>query len=300
MKQAHVIPKPAGSVQTGDSRPKHGERSIGAILVEAGRLTPQEAECVARLQREQGLRFGDAGMQLGVLTQADISYALSQQFDYAYLMRGESAVSERVIAAYAPFGPQAEALRALRDQLMLHWFEADPDRKALAIISAARNEGRSFIAANLAVVFSQLSMRTLLIDANLRNPSQHELFGLDSRTGLSAMLSGRCGAEAVQRIPGLMNLCVLPAGTLPPNPSELLARPAFSECLRELKREFDVVLLDTPAAAHSSDAQTVTIRTGAALIVVRKNATRMWQVRAIANHSGQASTTVVGTVLNEF
>lgn len=300
MRQAHVIPTVIAGIQACGNPPKRRERSIGAILIEAGRLAPEDTERILRLQREQGLRFGDAATQLGVLTQADVLFALSRQFDYPYLLRGESAVSEDLIAAYAPLGPEAEAMRALRDQLMLRWFDTDPDRKALAIISAARNEGRSFIAANLAVVFSQLGKHTLLIDANMRNPSQHTLFGLENRAGLSGVLSGRCGAEAVQRIPELVELSVLPAGALPPNPSELLARPLFSECLRELKKEFDVILLDTPAAAKFGDAQTVTIRAGAALIVVRKNATRMWQVRAIADNSSQASATVIGTVLNEF
>ncbi len=299
MKQSNVIPTTIGGIQ-GSGRPKHAERSMGAILIDAGRLTPQDAERILHLQRERGLRFGDAGTQLGVLGPEDVLFALSRQFDYPYLLRGESAVSEELIAAYAPFGAQAEALRGLRDQLILRWFDTEPDRKALAIVSAARNEGRSFIAANLAVVFSQLGQHTLLIDANLRQPSLHKWFGLDNRTGLSALLSGRCGPEVVQRIPGLIDLAVLPSGALPPNPSELLARPSFSECLRGLKQEFDVILLDTPAAAYSGEAQTVTLRAGAALIVVRKNASRKWQVRAVADHSGQASVNVIGTVLNEF
>jgi receptor protein-tyrosine kinase len=295
MKQAQVIPAATGGIQA-----NRGERSIGAILIDAGRLTPQDAEHILRLQREQGLRFGDAAMQLGVLTEADIAFALSRQFAYPYLLRGQSAVSEDLVAAYVPFSPQVEALRALRSQLMLRWFDTDPEHKALAIVSAGRKEGRSFIAANLAVVFSQLGEHTLLIDADLRNSCQHKLFGLDNRAGLSSLLAERCGAEAIQRIPALLDLSVLPAGPLPPNPSELLARPLFSQRLQELGKEFDVILLDTPAVAEVGDAQSVTMRAGAALIVVRKNATRMWQVRGIADNTNQASATVVGTVLNEF
>src|SRR5713101_9812386 len=82
----------------------HGERSIGAILIINGRLRLEGAESILRLQREQGLRFGDAAIQLGLLTQADIEFALSRQFDYPYLLRGESGVSEQVITAYEPFG----------------------------------------------------------------------------------------------------------------------------------------------------------------------------------------------------
>jgi protein-tyrosine kinase len=280
--------------------PRSGERSIGAILIDTGQLTPAGAESILRLQREQGLRFGEAAIQLGLIAQADIDLALSRQFDYPYLLRGQSAVSEEVVTAYAPFTPQVEAMRALRSQLMLRWFATDAEHKALAIVSAERNEGRSFLAANLAVVFSQLGEHTLLIDADMRNPSQHRLFGLDNRAGLSALLSGRGGPDAVQRIASLRDLAVLPAGAQPPNPSELLGGPVFAQMLRDLAREFDVILLDTPAAGSSADAQTVTMRAGAALIVVRKDATRLRQVQGVADHALQTNTVIVGTVLNDF
>ena len=297
MEQDNVIP-----VSTGGAVTERNDRSIGTILIQAGRLTLENAEKILQLQREQSLRFGDAAIQLGLLTQADIEFALSRQFDYPYLVRGESKVSESVFAAYAPFSPQARALGSLRSQLMLRWFDNDPAQKALAIISAEHSEGRSFIAANLAVAFSQLGQKTLLIDADMRNPSQHTLFGLDNRSGLSAMLSSRGGgAEAViQHVHGLPGLSVLPAGAQPPNPLELLARPLFPQLLRDLAQEFDVILLDSPPAAEYADAQTIAVRAGAALIVARKNATRMWQVRGVSDTMSHASATVIGTVLNDF
>src|SRR3990170_2213906 len=292
MAQNNIIAAAAGSAVSG-----RGERSIGAILIDAGKLTPEDAERILRLQREQGLRFGEAATQLGLVTQADIDFAISRQFDYPYLLHGHSKVSEDLVAAYTPFSPQVEALRALRSQLMVRWFDTDPARRALAVVSAARNEGRSFIAANLAVVFSQLGEHTLLIDTDMRNPCQHELFGLDNRGGLSAVLSGRGGPEMIQRIPLLLDLSVLPAGSLPPNPLELLARPLFQQLMGELATEFDVILLDTPAAVEYSDAQATAACAGAALIVIRKNSTRISQVRHITD-TLQGRATVVGAVLN--
>ncbi len=276
------------------------DRSIGSILIDAGRLKPEAAEAVLRIQREQGIRFGDAAMQLGLVTPADIEWAISLQFDYPYLLAGQSDLSESLVAAYSPFTPQVETLRALRSQLMLRWFDNDVAHKALAVVSAERNEGRSFITANLAIVFSQLGERTLLIDADLRNPAQHRLFALDNRAGLSAMLTGRAGPEAVQRIPTLRDLSVLTSGAQPPNPSELVARPDFAHVLRNLAEQFDVVLLDTPAACDSTDAQTVAICAGGALIVARKDASRFGRVKAVAEQSLQARATVVGSVLNDF
>jgi chain length determinant protein tyrosine kinase EpsG len=276
-------------------------RSIGAILVDAGKLKPEDAERVLRVAQEMGIRFGDAAKELGLITQQDIDLALSRQFDYPYLMPGESSVSEEVVAAFEPFSRRVEALRVLRSQLLLRWFDSNPARKALAVVSASRGEGRSFIAANLAVVFSQLGrQRTLLIDADLRNPRQHQLFGLDNRSGLSSVLSERAGGEVVRRIPGLLDLSGLPAGILPPNPQELLTRPQFAKMLHQLAAYFDVIVLDTPAASDSADAQTITVRAGAALIVVKKNASRTWRVRGIAGSMDQAKATIVGAVLNDF
>jgi protein-tyrosine kinase len=276
------------------------ERTIGAILIESGRLRREDVEEILWLQLKKGMRFGDAGHELGLLSRADVDFALALQFDYRYLRRGESRVSEEVIAAYDPFSSQVEALRALRSQLMLRWFDSDPARKALAVLSAGRNEGRSYIAANLAVVFSQLGQRTVLIDADLRNPCQHKLFALDERAGLSTVLSGRAGLEAVQRIPSLSHLSVLPAGVLPPNPQELVTRPAFAQLLRSLEPHVDVIILDSPAAAESADAQTLAVRAGAALLVARKNVTRMARAKHVADSVLHAKGTIVGAVYNDF
>jgi chain length determinant protein tyrosine kinase EpsG len=296
-----TMARSALSVTAGSVPLKRADRSIGAILIDAGRLKAEAAESILRLQREQGLRFGDAAMKLGLLTQDDIDFAISRQFDYPYLRRGQSAVSEGLIAAYAPFTPQVEALRALRSQLMLRWFDADVSRRALAVVSAERNEGRSFIAANLAIVFSQLGEHTLLVDADMRNPCQHRLFGLDNRAGLSALLTGRGAPDTIQRIPALRDLSVLPAGLQPPNPSELLARPEFAQLLKnDWAAEYDILILDTPAVADTADAQTVARCTGGAMIVARKNASRFARVRGIAENAIQTSATIVGTVLNDF
>ena len=288
------------SVSSGNLVTTREDRLIGAILVQSGRLKPEDNERILLLQREQGLRFGDAAVHLRLLTQADIEFALSEQFNYPYLLRGNSSISEDLIAAYAPSGPHLEALRALRGELMLRWFDVDPSQKALAVVSGERREGRSFIVANLAVAFALLGKRTLLIDADMRNACQQNLFALDNHAGLSAILSGRGGPELIQRIHGLLELSILPAGVRPPNPLELLAQPTFSQLLNDLSREFDVILLDSPATAECGDAQTIAVRAGAALIVARKNVTRMWRVRNVSDTVAKSRAIVVGAVLNDF
>lgn len=276
------------------------EGSIGAILIKSGRLSAADAERVLRLSAERNLRFGDAAIELGVLTPADIELALSRQFDYPYLLQGQSAISEEVIAAYEPFTTRVESLRALRNQLMWRWFETAKERRSLAITSAASGEGRSFLAANLAVVFSQQRQRTLLIDADLRNPRQHQLFGLENRAGLSAVLSGRSGLDAIQRVPALLDLSVLTAGAAPPNPSELLGRPAFGGLLADLAERYDVILIDTPPSEDYSDAQLIASRAGAAVLVAHQNHSHVKKVRELVGALSDARVHLLGTVLNEY
>jgi protein-tyrosine kinase len=274
-------------------------RSIGAILVDTGRLSPDNAERILRMQKEQGKRFGDAAIELGLLTEDDIRFALASQFDYPYLPAGDTSLSHELVAAYKPFSPVVEQLRALRSQLMLRWFDAEGERKALAVVSPGRSEGRSFIAANLAIVFSQLGERTLLIDADLRSPRQHELFKLGNSAGLSGLLAGRANASAVVRIPALLGLSVLPAGAVPPNPQELLGRPAFIETLQTLSRDFDVVIIDTPPASQYADAQTIAVRAGAGIMLARKNVSSLPDLAQITRNLQQSGATLVGSVLND-
>lgn len=291
--------EPSLHQQAGLAASSTSGRSIGAILVDTGRLSAENAERILRVQKEQGKRFGDAAIELGLLTEDDIRFALSNQFDYPYLPAGDQSLSHELVAAYKPFSPVVEQLRALRSQLMLRWFDAEVERKAVAIVSPGAGEGRSFIAANLAIVFSQLGERTLLIDANLRAPRQHELFKLGNRAGLSAMLAGRASADALVRIPVLLGLTVLPAGAVPPNPQELLGRPAFIETLHTLARDFDVVIVDTPAGSQYADAQTISARAGAAIMLARNNVSALPEITQLAANIQQSGATLIGSVLND-
>lgn len=277
------------------------ERLIGALLIDAGKISPEDAERVLRTQRETGMRFGDAAVKLGVVRPDDIQAVLSKQFDYPYLAPGDSPVSAEVIAAWTPFSKQVESLRALRSQLLIRWFNADEVKNTtLAIVGMERGGGRSYLAANLAVVFSQLGERTLLIDADLRNPRQHELFGLQNAKGLSTILSGRAGADAIQRIPAFVDLSVLTSGPIPPNPSELIGRAAFAALVDDLAHQFDVVLFDSPAGVSGSDGLAVAAQARGALVVARKNMSRIEDIAGLSASLATAHTTVVGGVLNEF
>ncbi len=277
-----------------------GDYSIGAILVDSGKLTLDEAEPIIKLQKERNLRFGEAAIQLGILSEDDIRFALARQYRYPYLLRGNSGVSEELVAAYQPFSPQVEALRALRSQLMLRWFTGEPNRRILSMVSAGSKEGRSYLAANLAVVFSQLGERTLLIDADMRRPRQHKLFNLENQSGLSSILSNRGDANTIQRIPSFIDLSILPAGPTPPNPQELLGRSTFTSLLNTVSPDFDVILIDSPPAAQYADANIIAIRSGGALVATRQNSTSLRDAQQLAGSLSDMGVVMVGSVLSTF
>jgi receptor protein-tyrosine kinase len=274
------------------------DQSMGEILVSVGRISPDDAERIYSEQRKRKIRFGEAAVALGLATEADIQFALSHQFRYPYLQRGESKVSESVVAAYNPFSPQVEALRAIRSQLMLNWFNGSAGHRALAVVSTEAGEGRSWFVANLAVVFSQLGARTLLIDTDLRSPSLHRLFGISNRNGLSSILGGRATGNVVFKIPSLMDLSVLPSGPVPPNPQELLTRSLLDRMVAQLANSFDVILMDTPPSARYAESVAIASRAGGALIVCRQDQTRVHDFNVLCARLKDANIVIAGSVLN--
>ncbi|OGA76895.1 MAG: chain length determinant protein tyrosine kinase EpsG [Betaproteobacteria bacterium RIFCSPLOWO2_12_FULL_66_14] len=273
---------------------------LGAVLVNEGKMTAAQAEQALELHRSGGMRFGEAALSLKLITERDLHSALAKQFDFAYLQTGPEGVSKELIAAYDPFGQRVEELRAIRTQLLIRWFNPEEGRSKLAIVSPGTGEGRSYFAANLAVIFSQLGLRTLLIDANMRTPRLHSIFRIPNRTGLSAVLAGRTDHDNVVPIPGIPMLSVLPAGSIPPNPQELLSRPAFAALLKGAQTNFDLTLVDTPAAMLYADVQSVTYRTGDALLLTRRDHTRISDAVRIVRELTDAGARVVGSVVNSI
>lgn len=271
--------------------------SMGALLLDAGKISARDAERIIALQKQKGMLFGDAAKALGLVNDDDIQKALSYQFDFPFLSAGEENFSQELVAAYQPMSTQVEALRAVRGQLMLRWFS--DVHKTLTLISLSRGEGRSLMTANLAIVFSQLGERTLLIDADLRQPRQHSLFKLQCNYGLSDVLAGRADLTVITRIPAFRDLSVLPAGTIPPNPVELISR-GLKKCLLELQTQFDVILIDTPPAEQAIDAQIVASNCGGSLLVVRQHKTRMNDLQLLKDALHDNGSQCLGVVLTDF
>ncbi len=294
-----VVPISPEPGHTAQAAPHNPGTSIGDILVAAGRLSRDDAARIAQRQQQDKLPFGEAAKALKLLKQDDIDFALSQQFDYTYLQPGSTQLSPELVAAFKPFSRVGENLRALRSQLQLRWLQQQQLPKALAIVSPGRGEGRSFMAANLAVVFAQQGQRTLLIDANLRQPRQGKLFHAGGRLGLSALLAERAGMESIQQVPELPALHVLPAGHPPPNPQELLGRASFGKLLHSAAAQYDLVLVDTPAATDYADAELIASRTGTALLLARQNQSTLPALQQLARRLQDSGVAVLGTVLND-
>ena len=181
---------------------------------------------------------------------------------------------------------------------MAQWF--NQGFKALAVVSANTGEGASYLAANLAIVFSQLGQRTLLIDANLRQPRQHKIFALSQKQGLSDLIVGRADQSVTTKLDVFKDLSLLGAGTIPPNPQELLDSPAFTNLMLSMIGQYDIVLVDAAPATITADAQAVVSRCGGALVVSRLNHTRLDELALVREQISLTTAKVVAAVVSDF
>lgn len=276
------------------------DRSIGAIIAGTRNLSAEQVEKILSYQREKGIRFGEAAVALGFASNDDVMFALAQQFHYPYAPEERQRTSPELVALNQPFGVQAESFRAIRSQLTMRLFNEGQERRAIAVVSPESKDGKTFFAANLAVTLAQLGGRTLLVDADMRGPRQHEVFGLENKAGLSGILSGRAETQVIQQVVGVPSLFVLPVGTKPPNPLELVERPAFGLLLRELMSKFDHVIVDTPAAMYGSDSAVIAARCGAALVVARQDRSKVAALQDLVADLSDSPARIAGVVYNTF
>lgn len=268
---------------------------IGKLLHDLGKLSRQDLERVIKLQHEQKLRFGEAAVKLGLVKEADIQHALSFQFEYPYLSDNHGGFSQELVVAFAPNSKEAEALRSVRSQLLLRWLQST--NKIVAIGGVRKEEGASYLAANLAVLFAQLGRKTLLIDADLRQPRQHHIFNLGNGKGLSDILADRADASIVSHIKSFPTLSILPSGSPPPNPSELLIRPKFGALLNSLESSYDVIVIDTSPSQSVSDIQAAAEFSGGVIITARRNMSRLSALADLKEKIILSGAQVIGAVV---
>ena len=202
-----------------------------------------------------------------------------------------------LITQSRPLSQMAESYRALRTSLLLTSVGAPP--KTILITSALPREGKSTTSINTAIVLAQKGTRVLLIDADLRRPSIHKTLNMGPRVGLSNVLTGGATLQqAVVRSPLLPNLFILPAGTPPPNPSELLASAPMFDLLAEVREQYDHVVVDTPPTLSVTDAVVLSTRADAVVLVIRCAQTTKPALRRARDILGQVNARVAGVLMN--
>jgi protein-tyrosine kinase len=270
---------------------------LGELLQHDGTLTEQDVREIMAAQRLAGEKFGEVASRLGLVKEQEVQHALARQADFPLAVPGESTLSPELITAYQPASARAEELRTLRSELGLRWFSKG--HRALAIVEARPGDGGGALAANLAVSFAQLGERTLLIDANLRAPSQQELFGLKSAVGLVEFIRGRENLDsATVKVPGFSNLSIMFSGALPPNPQELLGHVSFAYLMETVTVKYGVVIVDTPPMLQCADAQLIGARTGGAILATRRHDTRLADVVRIKSQLEAAGIDLLGAVVD--
>lgn len=213
------------------------------------------------------------------------------------LVIATSKEAVELITQVRPQSQMAESYRALRTSLLLSNLGAPP--KVIMVTSALPQEGKTTTSINCAVVLAQKGIRVLLIDADLRRPSIHKTLGMGPRSGLSNVLTGSATLEqAITRSPVLPNLNILPAGTPPPNPAELLASSNMRDVLEELRGQYDHIVVDTPPTLSVTDAVVLSPRADAIVLVIRSGQTTKQALRRSRDILTQVNAKVSGVLLN--
>ncbi len=192
----------------------------------------------------------------------------------------------------------AEAYRSLRTGLQL---ASAHEIKVISLTSAESGEGKTTTAANLAVVFAQLGRQVLLIDGDLRRPRLHEIMKVSNRVGLVNLLTGGANRadEVFVRTP-VPNLYLLPSGTIPPNPAELLASDRMRDFVQHVRSHFDVVLIDSPPTLAVTDAVLIGSLADGVLLCLRAGRVNREDARACRDRLVRAELKILGTVLNGY
>ena len=282
------------------------------------RLSDEAVAQINEVRDKLLIRFADAALHTGAVTRNELEKAV-EWIQSRAAQHGRGVIEEvlrrqvrrdvvlwegiplrpsgQLILAHDSNHPRSEALRSLRTELLLR--TRNLGSGIMALLSPCASEGRSQLAAELAVAFAQLGRRTLLVDADLRRPRQHVLFNSENEVGLAqALVDG--GQIQTRGVEGLPRMALLTSGTLPPNPLELLSSPRFERLVAEWRRSFEFVILDTPPATESSDAVAVATTAGQVVILSRANVTPFNALKEMSRKLSTTHARTLGAVIGKF
>lgn len=205
-------------------------------------------------------------------------------------------VANDVAVIRDPGGATAERMHALATRLMVG--PRAEYARTFAIVSPDRGDGRSFVAANLAAVFARSGRRTLLVDADFRNPVQHTLFRCPRGPGLAGLIRSEAELESIEPVDGVPGLYVMAAGESAEGELALLTRPHLGDLLNQFRVMVDQIVIDTPAGTTGAAAQAVAARAGAALLLARRDRSRLAHMERLVATTRESGAEVIGTVIN--
>jgi len=205
-------------------------------------------------------------------------------------------IAGRLITHFAPKSPISEAYRSLRTSIQ--YSKTDTPIKSIIFTSPGPKEGKSTTVVNLAITIAQMGTKVLLVDTDLRRPVIHSIFNFERTKGISNYLVGRIPLDEVIMETDIDNLCVMPSGTLPPNPSELLGSKAMKNCISELESRFDIVLFDSPPIMAVTDAVVLSSEVDGVVLVIKEGQTKRDAVPRCYNILKTMPNHIFGAVLN--
>lgn len=203
--------------------------------------------------------------------------------------------SQKILSTDSSFVVK-EAYNSIRTNLLFtHQGEKCP---VFIVTSPTANNGKTINSINLAISYAQMGKRTLLIDADMRNPTIHRMFSIPVKNGLSEILAGLTDNISVSKT-DVENLSVLTAGKIPPNPAELLASPRMDKLLEFVREHYDCVFIDTPPVNLVTDATVFAPRVTGYIIIVRADTTDIADVKYATDSLNAIDASIIGFILND-
>jgi protein-tyrosine kinase len=298
----------------------HVDYGLVDYLVDQCGLSDESAEQIREIMRTEHVASGAAAVLSGLLTSEQSEEAIKWTADHAE--KADDGIIESALRRSAsrqlivrsrldgpeikpgpdlqfgrdPYCARSEKIRALRTELLL---ARNSSSLTLAVVGAGPREGRSLLAAELALAFGQLGGRTLLVDADMRNPTQHVLFQTSNRFGLAHCIDGR-HPELLYRVAGFPAMGLLTAGSALSNPLELLSDMRFERLTESWRKHFDFTIIDTPPIGGFADGLTVATVAGRVLVVGRSVATSFRDLKDMLRRLTVTQAHIVGAVINDF
>ncbi|MFQ5902133.1 MAG: polysaccharide biosynthesis tyrosine autokinase, partial [Candidatus Binatia bacterium] len=252
--------------------------------------TPQE---VQRYLRVPNLGLVPDFLSLRHAPQKDGLGVLSQRFAPDSNL---PAPGKELVVSHHPLSVVTEAYRRLRTAIMLS--RAGEPPKTILFTSGRHREGKTATVVNTAIIFAQMGVKVLVMDADLRRPSCHRVLGIGNRLGLTDVLTGQRDMEHVIKPTAMNNLFLLSGGLTPPNPTELVGSKKMHETLTSLQEHYDYILIDSPPVMPVSDAVLLSTMVDGMVLVVNGQVTPKHVVKVALSHLASGQGKILGVLLN--